>query len=233
MVKTPRLGSNSVIEAAGTTQQIRRAYDLWSYIYATVAGPLEHGPRLRALELANVLPGDRVLDVAVGTGAVLLEFLKRCDTHSVVCGIDLSSRMVQRTKRLVSEAGYCNAGLYQADARWLPFRDEAFDLIYSSYLLDLLELKDLPKVLGEFRRVLQPGGRIVLVNLSRDDSEKLTWLERFYRWLPKAWVPYLLGSCRPVFMEPLVEAQGFVEIRREFIRQLTHSEIVMARKPRT
>jgi demethylmenaquinone methyltransferase/2-methoxy-6-polyprenyl-1,4-benzoquinol methylase len=188
-------------------------------------------PYRRALELATILPGDRVLDVAVGTGAILLEILKRGDKRSVVCGIDLSSRMLRRTKRLVRRARYGDVGLYQADARCLPFRDETFDLIYSSYLLDLLGLKDLPKVLGEFRRVLQPGGQIVLVNLSREDSEKLTWLERFYRWLPQDWVPYLLGSCRPVFMEPLVEAQGFVEIRREFMSQLTRSEIVTARKP--
>jgi ubiquinone/menaquinone biosynthesis C-methylase UbiE len=230
-MKTTRLGSNSVIEAAGTTQQIRRAYDLWSFVYGRVAGPLERGPRRRALELATILPGDRVLDVAVGTGAILLEIFKRGDKQSVVCGIDLSSRMLRRTKRLVGRAGFGEVGLYQADARCLPFRDETFDLIYSSYLLDLLGLKDLPTVLGEFRRVLQPGGQIVLVNLSREDSEKLTWLERFYRWLPQDWVPYLLGSCRPVFMEPLVEAQGFVEIRREFMSQLTRSEIVTARKP--
>ena len=229
-MKTPRLASNSMIEAAGTTQQIRRAYDIWSFVYARVAGPLERGPRLRALELGAILPGERVLEAGVGTGAILLEILRRGNNPSVVCGVDLSSRMLQRTKRLVEKAGYRNAGLYQADARWLPFRDGAFHLIYSSYLLDLLELKDLPKALGEFKRVLQPGGRMVLVNLSREDSEKLTWMERFYQWLPPAWVPYLLGSCRPVFMVPLVAAQGFVEIRREFMSQLTHSEIVTARK---
>ena len=222
---------NLVNEAAGTTEQIRRAYDLWSYIYAKIAGPLEHGPRLRALELATILPDDRVLEVAVGTGAVLLEILKRRDKQSVVCGIDLSSRMLQRTKRLVEGAGYPTQDCIRQTPVGLPFRSEAFDVIYSSYLLDLLVLKYLPKVSGEFKRVLQPGGRIVLVNLSREDSEKLTWMERFYSWLPPAWVPYLLGSCRPVFMEPLVEAQGFVEIKREFMSQLTRSEIVTARKP--
>jgi len=231
MLNTPRSGSTRMIEAAGTTGQIRRAYDLWSYVYARVAGPLEHGARLRALELATIRPGDRVMEAAVGTGAILLEILKRSDKQSVVCGVDLSSKMLRRTKRLVEEAGYDNARLYQADARCLPFRDEAFDLIYSSYLLDLLGLRDLPKVLGEFKRVLRAGGRIVLVNLSRQDAQNLTRMERFYSWLPPNWVPYLLGSCRPVFMEPLVEAQGFVEIRREFMSQLTHSEIVTARKP--
>jgi demethylmenaquinone methyltransferase/2-methoxy-6-polyprenyl-1,4-benzoquinol methylase len=220
-----------MIEAAGTTEQIRRAYDLWSYVYARVAGPLERGPRLRALELGAIQPMDRVLEVGVGTGAILLEILKSGNGHNLVCGIDLSSAMLQRTRHFISEIGDRNAGLYQADARHLPFSDATFDLIYSSYLLDLLKLKDMLQVLSDFKRVLRPGGRIVLVNLSRDDSETLTWMERFYSWLPSDWVPYLLGSCRPVFMEPLVRAQGFVDVTREFMRQLTRSEIVTARKP--
>src|SRR5262249_27241505 len=83
-----------------------------------------------------------------------------------------------------------NAGRYQADARRLPFREAAFDVIYSSYLLDLLGLKDMPQVLSEFKRVLHQGGRVVLVNLSKDDPEELTWMERFYSRLPPAWVPY-------------------------------------------
>jgi ubiquinone/menaquinone biosynthesis C-methylase UbiE len=220
-----------MIEAAGTTEQIRRAYDLWSYIYARIAGPLERGPRLRALELATTQPVDRVLEVGVGTGAILLEILKQGNARNRVYGIDLSAAMLQRTKHLISENGYRDAGLYQADARHLPFPDAVFDLIYSSYVVDLLELKDIPEVLCEFKRVLRPGGRVVLVNLSRDDSETLTWMEKFYSWLPPGWVPYLLGSCRPVFMEPLVRAQGLIEVTREFMRQLTHSEIVTARKP--
>src|SRR5262245_43039187 len=117
IVRTTRSGSNSVIEAAGTTQQIRRAYDLWSYVYARIAGPLERGPRLRALELVTIRPGDQVLEVAVGTGAILLEILKRGDRLGTVYGADLSSRMLQRTKRLIEEAGYSNARLYQADTR--------------------------------------------------------------------------------------------------------------------
>lgn len=72
-MNTDPLGSGHMIEAAGTTEQIRRAYDLWSYVYARVAGPLERGPRLRALELAAIQPMDRVLEVGVGSGAILLE----------------------------------------------------------------------------------------------------------------------------------------------------------------
>src|SRR5438876_3220885 len=231
MAKIDREEPPRMIEAVGTAERIRRAYDLWSTIYAKVASPLERGPRLRALELAGVQPQDTVLEVAVGTGAIFLEILKRVDKRKTVYGIDLSSKMLHKTRQLIHDEGYDNVGLYQADARQLPFRPEAFDVIYSSYLLDLLELRDMPKVLHEFRSVLRPGGRLVLVNLSKEDADKISWMERFYLWLPAAWVPYLLGSCRPVFMQTLVKAQGFIEVRREFMRHLTHSEIVTARKP--
>src|SRR5262249_54029535 len=134
-----------------------------------------------------------------GTGAIFLEILKRANGQNRVCGIDFASKNAQRTKHVLKTAGHRNAGLYQADARRLPFREAAFDVIYCIYLLDLLALKDMPHVLSEFNRVLHQGGRVVLVNLSKDDPEELTWMERFYSRLPPAWVPYLLGSCRAVF----------------------------------
>jgi ubiquinone/menaquinone biosynthesis C-methylase UbiE len=221
----------SMIEAAGTTDRIRRAYDLWSFVYAKVAGPLEHGPRLRALELADVQPRDTVLEAGVGTGAIFLEILKRVDRARVVFGIDLSLKMLRKTQRLVRDQGYRNAALYQADVNQLPFQGRTFGVIYSSYLLDLLKLKDIPRALSEFRRVLKPGGRLVLVNLSRENTQRISWMERFYLMLPSAWVPYLLGSCRPIFTETFQRASGFIGVQREFVSHLTHSEIVRARKP--
>jgi len=220
-----------MIEAVGTTDQIQRAYDLWSTVYARIAGPLERGPRLRALELASIQPADTVLEVGVGTGAIFLEILGRVKETKFVSGIDLSSKMLHKTRQLIQDRGCRNAGLYQADVRQLPFQSNTFDIVYSSYLLDLLELRDIPRALNEFARVLKPGGRLVLVNLSREDADRISWMERLYLWLPATWVPFLLGSCRPVFMETFLQSQGFIAVQREFIRHITHSEIVTARKP--
>ena len=180
MSKTDPEEPPRMIEAMGTTEQIRRAYDLWSTIYAKVAGPLEQGPRLRALELACIQPQDTVLEVAIGPGAIFLEVLKRVDKRIVVYGIDLSSKMLLKTKRFIDAEGYDNASLCRADARLLPFRTEVFDVIYSSYLLDLLKLRDMPQVLGEFKRVLKPGGRLVAVNLSKQVDDRISWMERLY-----------------------------------------------------
>ena len=220
-----------LIEAVAPTDRVRRAYDLWSTIYANVAGLLEHGPRLRGLELAGICRQDAVLEVAVGTGAILLEILKKVDRDNTVYGIDLSPRMLEGTRQYLHGAGYSNVRLVRADSRHLPFLDKTFDLIYSSYLLDLLEFKDILLTLGEFKRVLRPGGRVVLVNLSKENPFRLTWLERFYTWLPKACVPYILGSCRPILIEDFVKTVGFTNTSREFIKRLTHSEILTARKP--
>jgi len=220
-----------MIEAKAPTHRIRRAYDLFSLFYGALAAPVERKPRMLGLEKAGVQPQDRVLEVAVGPGATLTEILKRVDRTAVVYGVDLSPKMLNKARRRVSAAGYANLDLQEADARQLPFPDGTFDVLYNSYMLDLIPLGDLPVVLGEFRRVLKPGGRLVLVNMSKENDGVLTWYERLYQRLPARLVPYLLGGCRPALAENLVEQAGFCEVTRDYIRSILPSEIVTARKP--
>ena len=220
-----------MIEAKAPTQRIRRAYDFFSLFYGALVAPLERKPRMLGLEKAGIQPQDKVLEVAVGPGATLAEILKRVDRTTVVYGVDLSLKMLEKARRRVSAAGYANLDLQEADARQLPFPDGTFDVLYNSYMLDLIPLGDLPVVLGEFRRVLKPGGRLVLVNMSKENEGVLTWYERFYQRLPARLVPYLLGGCRPALAEDLVNQAGFREVTRDYIRHIFSSEIVTARKP--
>jgi len=220
-----------MIEAKASTQSIRRAYDFFSLFYGALAAPLERKPRMLGLEKAGIEPHDKVLEVAVGPGATLTEILKRVDRTTVVHGVDLSPKMLEKARRRVSAAGYANLDLQEADARQLPFPDETFDVLYNSYMLDLIPLGDLPVVLGEFRRVLKSGGRLVLVNMSKENEGVLTWYERLYQRLPARLVPYLLGGCRPALAENLVKEAGFCEVTRDYIRHRLPSEIVTARKP--
>lgn len=220
-----------MIEARAPAEDVRRAYNLWSHFYAKLGVPLERKPRLMALERAGIQPHEKVLEVAVGPGATLLEIVKKADRSNVVYGIDLAPRMLARARGLVHAAGYTNIDLREADARRLPFPDQAFDVLYNSYMFDLLPLADMPLVLSEFRRVLKPGGRLVLLNLSKKDGSHLTWYERLYELLPSDWVPYLLGGCRPVLMRRIVAEAGFSDVRREFIDHWLPSEIVTATKP--
>jgi demethylmenaquinone methyltransferase/2-methoxy-6-polyprenyl-1,4-benzoquinol methylase len=172
-----------------------------------------------------------VLEVAVGPGATLTEILKKVDRTTVVYGVDLSPKMLEKARRRVSDAGYANLDLQEADARQLPFPDGTFDVLYNSYMLDLIPLGDLPVVLGEFRRVLKAGGRLILVSMSKENASARTWYERLYQRLPARLVPYLVGGCRPALAEDLVKQAGFSEVTRDYIRHILPSEIVTARKP--
>jgi demethylmenaquinone methyltransferase/2-methoxy-6-polyprenyl-1,4-benzoquinol methylase len=224
-------GKFGMIEAIAPTDSVRRAYDLLSFCYGTIVAPLERRPRLLALERACLNPDERVLEVAAGPGFTLREILKIVHPANVVEGVDLSPRMLQRAERTIRAAGHTNARLQEADARRLPFEDATFDVLLNSYMLDLIPLDDMPVVLEEFRRVLRPGGRLVLVNMSKPSAEVVTPFEKVYNALPKGWVPYLMGSCRPVLMESPVRQAGFRDVQRQYLPQILPSEIITARAP--
>jgi len=221
-----------VIEARGRPRALARAYNLFSFLYGRAAAGLEREAVTRGLRKADVRPGpshplgtsERVLEVAVGTGLVHARLARRLGTSGLLVGVDLAPRMLRVTRRQVP-----GARLARADARRLPFASESFDLVWASYLLDLIPAEEMTPLVAEFRRVLRAGGRLVLVNFSKNGNG-LTWWERAYRMTPTLLVPYLFGGCRPVEAEPFVRAAGFVEVEREFVPGGLDSEIIIARK---
>lgn len=214
---------NGVIDVPLEVSRIRKLYNFASSFYF-MANPIEKKARMRALELAHIMPEDKVLEVAVGPGFNFLEIIKKIDKNNVVCGIDLSPKMLEKTRNLVMGKGFSNFDLREADARRIPFPDESFDVLYNSYMLDLIPLDDFSIVLGEFYRVLKKGGRLALVNFSKKDSSPV-FIERLYRASPSLWF-----GCRPVLMGPFVEQAGFREVKREIPQNPLPSEIVTGRK---
>ncbi len=208
---------------------IQKAFDLWSRLYGFTAAPMERKPRLRGLELAAIQPQDKVLEVAVGTGAALLEILRRVDRTNVVYGVDLSPKMLEKARQAAEKAGFTNINLRQSDARSLPFDDNSFDVLFNNYMLDLIPLDDMPIILKEFRRVLKNGGRLVLVNMSKE-QHGITLYERLYQATPVRLIPYLYGGCRPVLMAEQTRQAGFQDVRHEFIKNIFPSEVVVGRK---
>lgn len=215
---------SSVPAALGKTQVIA-AYRAVAPLYDVWAAFTEEAARRRCLELASVREGESVLEVAVGTGITFAEIVARNSTGRNE-GVDLTDAMLDRAKKRLSRLPARSYSLRVADAYSLPFADEEFDLLLNSYMLDLLPEDDFVVVLSEFRRVLRPSGRLLLVNMTTSGLVGALW-ERIYRVAPS-----LLGGCRPVELSRSVEAAGFERITRATVEQLgVASEIILARKP--
>lgn len=112
------------------------------------------------VDRARVGPGDRVLDIGCGTGAVAREAAKRVGATGRVAGIDLNPRMLEVARRLAPEIEW-----RQGDAGDLPFEDGAFDVVVSQYAM--MFFPDPVLALGEMWRVLAPGGRLAVAVCGR------------------------------------------------------------------
>jgi len=123
--------------------------------------PLERNAIRTAADLARPSPGDRLLDLATGSGAMLRELAARPEAPAEAVGVDASARMLARVPPL--PPGWDVA---QADATELPFADDSFDLATVAYLLHLLDRPRRTAVLAELARVLRPRGRLVTVTVA-------------------------------------------------------------------
>ena len=222
----------SFVHAFPDREAVRRAYDLWSHVYDVVAKPWEHGARMQALAALGTGAGHRILDVGIGPGAYFSQVVRAAGPGASVYGVDFSDKMVRHARRrLRREGGSGRATVIEADALTLPFADESFDTVTSSYVLDLMPIEVIVCALNEFRRVLRPGGRTVIVNLTKQSPDRTTWYERCYQALPPRAQAYVLGGCRPVRLAHIVKAAGFSPPRRTVVRQALSSEILVASKP--
>lgn len=222
-----------MLEAKAPSAQLRRAYNLFNSFYGPCFGWFEREGIRAGLQLLALRPGDRVLEVAFGPGSALIEIARRVGEGGSVDGVDLSPGMVKRARKRLEASGVNlrDLRLREGDARRLPFPEARFDALFNSYMMDLLSLHDIDVALGEYRRVLVPGGRLCLTNFSKRRPDRLTPWERVYRSAPSCCVAYLLGGCRPVLLEDAVRRAGFEKISRRFLAAPFPTEIIAATKP--
>lgn len=119
--------------------------------------------RRRAVARARLGPGERAADVGVGTGDLSAGLLAASDPTSAVLGIDLAPRMLALSRRRLARYGRRYRPLV-GSATSLPIPDAALDRVVTGFTIR--NVGDLPRALAEFRRVLRPGGRAVLLELS-------------------------------------------------------------------
>ena len=158
--------------AAVENDFVEGVYDKLAKVYDLIFGPTLHPGRLQAIERMNIQPGERVLEVGVGTGINLSLYPR----EAAVTGIDFSSSMLEKARERAARKDAAPVRLLQMDAADLKFADNAFDIVYAPYLISVVP--DPVKVAQEMRRVCRPGGRIIFLNHFLSPNPILSRIER-------------------------------------------------------
>jgi phosphatidylethanolamine/phosphatidyl-N-methylethanolamine N-methyltransferase len=150
-----------------------RTYRLFSGSYDIVFGPVFHPGRKDAVRIANDRPGQRILEVGVGTGLSLPHF--RPDSR--VTGIDVSAEMLAKAQRRAKRLRLAHVeGLHVMDAENLEFPDSSFDAVLALYVASVVPSP--ARFAAEMRRVCIPGGTIVVVNHFTSENLLLRFMEK-------------------------------------------------------
>ena len=169
-------GSDAATRALSVTAVendfVEGVYDKLAKVYDLIFGPTLHPGRIQAIQHMNIQPGERVLEVGVGTGINLSLYPK----EATVTGIDFSSSMLEKARERAARKGLRNMRLLQMDAADLKFADDSFDIVYAPYLISVVP--DPVKVAREMRRVCRPGGRIIFLNHFLSPNPILSRIER-------------------------------------------------------
>jgi demethylmenaquinone methyltransferase/2-methoxy-6-polyprenyl-1,4-benzoquinol methylase len=166
-----------VASETGTLEegQVRAMFDRIAGVYdrmnAVMTAGLDRRWRSRAADLAAVGPGDRVLDVATGTGDLALELARRVAPGGEVVGSDFAEAMLDRARE--KAAGRPDVHFEWGDALALDHPDDAFAA--ATVAFGARNFADLHRGLGEMARVVRPGGRVVVLEITTPQTPPLSW----------------------------------------------------------
>src|SRR5690348_13036358 len=138
-----------------------RIAGLYDRMNSVMTAGLHHQWRRRAADLAAVVPGDHVLDLATGTGDLAFELARRVGPSGLVVGADFSERMLAVARE---KADGSRVRFERADALDLPYDNDSFHAATVGF--GARNFSDLDRGIGEMVRVVRPGGRVVVLEIT-------------------------------------------------------------------
>jgi len=184
----------------------RQAYDRLSHVYDVLAGSSELQFILQGLDMLEVKPGETVLEIGCGTGNALVKIVKMVGDLGMVHGLDLSPGMLQVAgARSIKGCHGNSAQLSCGDGAGLPYASGVFSSLFMSFTLELFDTPEIPIVLAECWRVIQPGGKLGIVAMSI--SAQTNPVVRLYEWIHAHFPTYV--DCRPIPAGAMIQEAGF------------------------
>jgi demethylmenaquinone methyltransferase/2-methoxy-6-polyprenyl-1,4-benzoquinol methylase len=170
MSAAPSSGTLPETQVEAMFDRIARVYDRMN---AVMTAGMDRRWRERAADIANVGPGNRVLDVATGTGDLAIELRSRVGDGGEVIGLDFSEGMLELAREKAPEIRFD-----QGSALELPYADGEFAAATVGF--GARNFSDLGRGLAEMRRVVRPGGRVVVLEITTPQKPPLSWFFRFW-----------------------------------------------------
>jgi len=177
--------------------------------------------------VADLRPGERVLDLGSGGGIDVLLSARRVGPQGFAYGVDMTEEMLALARRNAVAAGATNVAFLRGTIEAVPLPDASVDVVISNCVVNLSP--DKPAVLAEAFRVLVPGGRLGISDVVAEDH--LTPEQRVER---GSWAGCIAGALSFAEYRTLLEAAGFVDVSvtpTHAVADGMHAAIVRATKP--
>ena len=232
MPTSPKISSAmnqlEVLPVFQSKSETKSFYNKISCVYDLLSERSEAPVREAARRLLAAAKGEHVLEIGFGTGHCLVALAKAVGPTGKVNGIDLSDTMVALAhKNLARERLLGRAELVCGDAAKLPYPDNSLDAVFMCFTLELFDTPEIPKVLSQCRRVLCPGGRIVVAGMTKKDAHGVVF--RAYEWSHRHFPNFI--DCRPIYVRRAVEDAGFKVRKAIRMKIWVPVAIVLAVKP--
>ena len=216
-----------VLRVFQSRDETKAFYNKIARVYDLLAEHSEQPMRESGLQLLRPTAGEKVLEIGFGTGHCIVELAKLVGSTGKVYGIDIAKEMQRLANQLASAKGLADrVETVCGDASQLPYEANSLDGVFMSFILELFDTPEIPRVLAECWRVLKPGGRIVVVAVSKAGKPGLVL--KAFEWT-HCHFPNLM-DCRPIYVRPALEAAGFTIQLAETKHMWVPVEIVLGVK---
>jgi ubiquinone/menaquinone biosynthesis C-methylase UbiE len=162
-------GQQTSVETQGHVLNWGWRYDIMLWWSNVLSGGKWHELEQQIIEKAALQPGETVLDVGCGTGTLALAASTRVGARGRVVGIDPGPKQIDRARTKARSAGR-HLDFQVGVIERLPFPDRSFDVVLSTFVMHMLPEELKRQGLAEIARVLQPGGRLFIVDTRRPEG---------------------------------------------------------------
>ena len=153
-------------------EKVEKVYTNYAGMYDQTFGRVFQQSRESAVRGLPIKPGDRVLEVGIGTGEALPLYPNHCE----ILGIDFSEGMLEKARERIEEHQLDHVTLERMDAAQMALDNDSFDIVMAAYVVTAVP--DYRKVVNEMIRVCRPGGRIVMLNHFSNGNKVIAAVEK-------------------------------------------------------